>query len=242
MFFDLVLGCFGPLGPLGFERAQHRQTLRPSRSRDPQQSPASCGGAFDQPWSPKVDQIENTSSQWLPGHRALNCTIESFDDPLAIGHQIEKRNLYNTCRPCKVAQRDLTTPRTRAEHCTSLEGCKASWIWRATDLSPGSVNAHPRQGQLRQPGPLPLPPPTEQAGAALSAGIPDYFREDPCAICCQVGEERPRIGAGLHESCGATRPGQFSCRCWRFLWSLFRPCSGIRQEISMWCPAVGISG
>ena len=30
-----------PLGPLGFEGAQHRQTLRPSRRRDPQQSPAS---------------------------------------------------------------------------------------------------------------------------------------------------------------------------------------------------------
>ena len=30
-----------PLGPLGFEGAQHRQTLRSSRRRDPQQSPAS---------------------------------------------------------------------------------------------------------------------------------------------------------------------------------------------------------
>ena len=30
-----------PLGPLGFDFAQHRQTLRPSSSRDPQQSPAS---------------------------------------------------------------------------------------------------------------------------------------------------------------------------------------------------------
>ena len=29
------------LGPLGFEGAQHRQTLRPSSSRGPQQSPAS---------------------------------------------------------------------------------------------------------------------------------------------------------------------------------------------------------
>ena len=33
--------CRLPLGPLGFEGAQHRQTLRPSRRRDPQQSPAS---------------------------------------------------------------------------------------------------------------------------------------------------------------------------------------------------------
>jgi hypothetical protein len=33
--------CPPPLGPLGFERVQHRQTLRPSRRRDPQQSPAS---------------------------------------------------------------------------------------------------------------------------------------------------------------------------------------------------------
>ena len=30
-----------PLGPLGFEGAQHRQTLHSSSSRDPQQSPAS---------------------------------------------------------------------------------------------------------------------------------------------------------------------------------------------------------
>jgi len=30
-----------PSGPLGFDFAQHRQTLRPSRRRDPQQSPAS---------------------------------------------------------------------------------------------------------------------------------------------------------------------------------------------------------
>ena len=30
-----------PLGPLGCEGAQHRQALRPSRRRDPQQSPAS---------------------------------------------------------------------------------------------------------------------------------------------------------------------------------------------------------
>ena len=34
-----------PLGPLGFEGAQHRQTLRPSSSRDPQQSPASFRSA-----------------------------------------------------------------------------------------------------------------------------------------------------------------------------------------------------
>ena len=33
------------LGPLGFEGAQHRQTLRPSSSRDPQQSPASFRSA-----------------------------------------------------------------------------------------------------------------------------------------------------------------------------------------------------
>ena len=32
-------GC--ALGPLGFDFAQHRQTLRPPRRRDPQQSPAS---------------------------------------------------------------------------------------------------------------------------------------------------------------------------------------------------------
>ena len=32
---------FRILGPLGFEGAQHRQTLRPSRRRDLQQSPAS---------------------------------------------------------------------------------------------------------------------------------------------------------------------------------------------------------
>ena len=35
------------LGPLSFERAQHRQTLRPSRRRDPQQSPASFRSAAD---------------------------------------------------------------------------------------------------------------------------------------------------------------------------------------------------
>ena len=39
----LVLWC--PLGPLGFECSQHRQTLRPSSSRDPQQSPASFRSA-----------------------------------------------------------------------------------------------------------------------------------------------------------------------------------------------------
>ena len=37
----ITLRSFGPLGPLGLEGAQHRQTLRPSRRRDPQQSPAS---------------------------------------------------------------------------------------------------------------------------------------------------------------------------------------------------------
>ena len=34
-------GFTEPLGPLGFEGAQHRPTLRPSRRQDPQQSPAS---------------------------------------------------------------------------------------------------------------------------------------------------------------------------------------------------------
>ena len=47
------------LGPLGFEGAQHRQTLRPSSSRDPQQSPA--------PFRIAVKDLEDPAVQcrWL---------------------------------------------------------------------------------------------------------------------------------------------------------------------------------
>ena len=50
---DTVPGVqkLGPLGPLGFDFAQRRQTLRPSSSRDPQQSPASFRSAV---------KVENT--------------------------------------------------------------------------------------------------------------------------------------------------------------------------------------
>ena len=44
----------GPLGPLGFECSQHRQTLRPSSSRDPQQSPASFRSAVKDLEDPAV--------------------------------------------------------------------------------------------------------------------------------------------------------------------------------------------
>ena len=43
-----------PLGPLGFEGAQHRQTLRPSSGRDPQQSPASFRSAVKDLEDPAV--------------------------------------------------------------------------------------------------------------------------------------------------------------------------------------------
>ena len=42
------------LGPLGFEGAQHRQTLRPSSSRDPQQSPVSFRIAVEDLEDPAV--------------------------------------------------------------------------------------------------------------------------------------------------------------------------------------------
>ena len=50
-----------PLGPLGFECSHHRQTLGPSSSRDPQQSPASFRSAVkdleDPPHVPEATMI-----------------------------------------------------------------------------------------------------------------------------------------------------------------------------------------
>ena len=52
---DLATGRLKyPLGPLGFQGAQHRQTLRPSSSRDPQQSPASFRSAVKDLEDPAV--------------------------------------------------------------------------------------------------------------------------------------------------------------------------------------------
>ena len=55
-----------PLGPLGFEGAQHRQTLRPSSSRDPQQSPASFRSAVKDLEDPAVP-VQMARSEWLKG-------------------------------------------------------------------------------------------------------------------------------------------------------------------------------
>ena len=51
---SMVLWCKGPLGPLGFEGAHYRQTLRPSSSRDPKQSPASFRSAVKDHEDPAV--------------------------------------------------------------------------------------------------------------------------------------------------------------------------------------------
>ena len=56
----------GPLGPLGFEGAQYRQTLRPFSSRDPQQSPASFRIAVKDLEDPAV-QCRLARSEWLKG-------------------------------------------------------------------------------------------------------------------------------------------------------------------------------
>jgi len=65
--FGLGFGSLiSPLGPLGFEGAQHRQTLRPSRRRDPQQSPESVRIAVKDLEDPAV-QCRGTvlGSYWL---------------------------------------------------------------------------------------------------------------------------------------------------------------------------------
>ena len=51
----VLVDFVSPLGPLYFEGAQHRQTLRPSRRRDPQQSTASFRIAVKDLEDPLID-------------------------------------------------------------------------------------------------------------------------------------------------------------------------------------------
>ena len=76
----MILGGLGvahergtPLGPLGVECSQDRQTLRPSSSRDPQQSPASFRSA--------VKDLEDPAVQcrWLAVSEAL--CLGAYDHP-----------------------------------------------------------------------------------------------------------------------------------------------------------------
>ena len=79
----------GPLGPLGFEGAQHRQTLRPSSSRDPQQSPASFRSAVKDTPGPNggvLGPFKPNRATSLEGdrHHLEDPTVRPYLDPYAV--------------------------------------------------------------------------------------------------------------------------------------------------------------
>ena len=62
-----------PSGPLGFEGAQHRQTLRPSSSRDPQQSPASFRSAVKDLVDTPRTILHKIQADFTGAHNLRNC-------------------------------------------------------------------------------------------------------------------------------------------------------------------------